>query len=81
MGLPDEEDDFDFGARFAELKAEFEAQMSEERQLNKRIAKNLEKSARGANRMNKAGRKKIEAGRLAGSQIRRNLHDYGRWDS
>lgn len=43
VGLPDEEDDFDFGARFAELKAEFEAQVSEERQLNKRIAKNLEK--------------------------------------
>ena len=43
VGLPDEEDDFDFGARFAELKAEFEAQMSEERQLNKRIVKNLEK--------------------------------------
>ena len=43
VGLPDEEDHFDFGARFAELKAEFEAQMSEERQLNKRIVKNLEK--------------------------------------
>ena len=43
VGLPDDEDDFDFDARFAELKAEFEAQIATERQLNKRILKNLEK--------------------------------------
>lgn len=41
--LPDEEDNFDFDARFAELKAEFETQIATERQLNKRIVKNLEK--------------------------------------
>ena len=43
VGLPDEEDDFDFGERFAELKAEFEAQIKEEKALNKRILANLGK--------------------------------------
>ena len=43
VGLPDEEDDFDFGERFAELKAEFEAQIKEEKTLNKRILANLDK--------------------------------------
>jgi hypothetical protein len=41
-GLPEEEDDFDFGERFAALKAEFAAQLEEEAQLNKRILRNLE---------------------------------------
>ena len=43
VGLPEEEDDFDFGTRFRELKAEFEIQIEEEKKLNKRILKNLEK--------------------------------------
>lgn len=41
VGLPDEEDDFDFADRFATLKAEFEAQLKEEAELNKAIAENL----------------------------------------
>jgi len=41
VGLPDEEDDFNFTARFTALKAEFEAQLKEEEQLNKVIAQNL----------------------------------------
>ena len=43
VGLPDEEDDFNFGVRFAALKAEFEAQLLEEAKLNKAIAVNLAK--------------------------------------
>lgn len=43
VGLPDEEDDFDFAERFAALKAEFEEQLKEEARLNKEIAKNLAK--------------------------------------
>ena len=43
VGLPDEEDDFDFTERFTALKAEFEAQLKEEAALNKAIAKNLAK--------------------------------------
>ena len=43
VGLPDEEDDFDFAERFTKLKAEFEKQISEEDELNKRIAFNLSK--------------------------------------
>jgi type I restriction enzyme M protein len=43
VGLPDEEDDFDFKERFAALKAEFEAQLIEETALNKAIADNLAK--------------------------------------
>jgi type I restriction enzyme M protein len=39
--LPDEADDFDFKERFTALKAEFEAQLIEEAELNKPIAKNL----------------------------------------
>ena len=34
VGLPDEEDDFDFAERFAALKAEFEAQLQEEAKLD-----------------------------------------------
>ena len=43
MGLPDEEDDFDFNERFTSLKAEFEAQLKEEDKLNKLILENLKK--------------------------------------
>jgi len=43
VGLPDEEDDFDFAERFTALKAEFEEQLKEEARLNKEIAKNLAK--------------------------------------
>ena len=41
VGLPDEEDDFNFAERFAELKAEFEAQLQEEAALNRAIAESL----------------------------------------
>ena len=43
VGLPDEEDDFDFKERFTGLKAEFEEQLKEEAELNKRILENLAK--------------------------------------
>lgn len=43
VGLPDEEDDFNFAERFASLKAEFEAQLLEEAKLNQAIAENLAK--------------------------------------
>lgn len=43
VGLADEEDDFDFAERFASLKAEFEAQLKEEAELNKLIASNFSK--------------------------------------
>ncbi len=41
VGLAEIEDDFDFGERFAELKAEFVGQIKEEAELNKRILENL----------------------------------------
>lgn len=41
VGLPDEEDDFDFKERFTALKAEWEEQLEEEERLNKLIAENL----------------------------------------
>lgn len=41
VGLPDEEEDFNFAERFAALKAEFEAQLKEEAVLNKAIAESL----------------------------------------
>jgi type I restriction enzyme M protein len=41
VGLPDEEDDFNFAERFSALKAEFEAQLQEEAALNKAIAESL----------------------------------------
>lgn len=43
VGLPDEEDDFDFKERFTKLKMEFEAQLKEEAKLNALIAENLTK--------------------------------------
>ncbi len=43
VGLPDEEDDFNFSERFTVLKAELEEQLKEEARLNKIIAENLAK--------------------------------------
>jgi type I restriction enzyme M protein len=43
VGLAEEEDDFDFNERFTKLKAEFEAQVEEEKKLNKIILANLAK--------------------------------------
>ena len=43
VGLPVEEDDFDFNERFTRLKAEFEEQLKEEAGLNSLILENLSK--------------------------------------
>jgi type I restriction enzyme M protein len=43
VGLPDDEDDFDFNERFFKLKGEFEAQLKEEERLNALIIENLGK--------------------------------------
>jgi len=43
VGLPEEEDDFDFKERFTKLKAEFEEQLKEEARLNELIKENLKK--------------------------------------
>ncbi len=43
VGLPDDEDDFDFAERFSSLKEELEKQIAEEAELNKRITQNLAK--------------------------------------
>ena len=43
VGLPDDEDDFNFAERFTALKAEFEEQLKEESKLNKAIAESLAK--------------------------------------
>jgi len=41
VGLPDDEDDFDFKERFTSLKLELESQLAEEEELNKTISENL----------------------------------------
>lgn len=41
VGLPDEEDDFNFKERFENLKAEFEEQLKEEARLNQAILESL----------------------------------------
>lgn len=43
VGLPDDEDDFNFVERFTSLKAELEKQLAEEDELNKAILDNLNK--------------------------------------
>lgn len=43
VGLPEEEDDFNFEERFTALKAEFEEQLKEEARLNEIISANLSK--------------------------------------
>jgi type I restriction enzyme M protein len=43
VGLPVDEDDFDFNERFTALKAEFGEQLKEEERLNQLIAENLKK--------------------------------------
>ena len=43
VGLPDDEDDFDFNERFTALKKEFEGQLKEEEKLNALIKENLKK--------------------------------------
>jgi type I restriction enzyme M protein len=43
VGLPDDEDDFDFNERFTKLKTEFEEQLKEEERLNRLILQNLGK--------------------------------------
>lgn len=43
VGLPDDEDDFNFVERFTSLKAELEKQLAEEDHLNKTIIENLSK--------------------------------------
>jgi type I restriction enzyme M protein len=43
IGLPDNEDDFDFTERFTSLKSELEEQMKEEERLNELIRENLSK--------------------------------------
>jgi len=43
VGLPEEDDDFNFNERFTSLKAEFEGQLKEEAELNKKILENLAK--------------------------------------
>ena len=43
IGLPDEEDDFDFAERFGKLKVELDEQMKEEVRLNELIRNNLAK--------------------------------------
>lgn len=43
VGLPEEEEDFNFTERFTALKTEFEQQLKEEERLNKLILENLER--------------------------------------
>jgi len=48
VGLPDVADDFDFKERFAALKAEFEAQLIEEAELNKANLEEIKNSGNGS---------------------------------
>jgi type I restriction enzyme M protein len=48
IGLPDDEDDFNFAERFSALKAELEEQMKEEAAINKAILENLSRLDAGA---------------------------------
>ncbi|MGB3459731.1 MAG: class I SAM-dependent DNA methyltransferase [Halobacteriota archaeon] len=41
VGLPDDDDEFDFNERFTQLKTEFEEQLKEEAELNRKILENL----------------------------------------
>jgi len=43
VGLPEEEDDFEFNEQFSKLKAELDEQMKEEDRLNELISENLKK--------------------------------------
>ena len=43
VGLPEEEDDFDFAERFTQLRAELDEQLVEESRLNSLIQENLSK--------------------------------------
>ncbi len=43
VGLPEEEDDFDFAERFGALRAEFMNELKEEDRLNREILENLER--------------------------------------
>ena len=43
IGLPEDEDDFDFAERFGKLKAELDEQMKEEAALNQALIANLNK--------------------------------------
>jgi type I restriction enzyme M protein len=43
VGLPDDEDDFNFAERFNSLKSELDKQIAEEAELSKRIQNNLKK--------------------------------------
>lgn len=43
VGLPDDEDEFNFVERFNSLKTELEKQLAEEDELNKTIIENLSK--------------------------------------
>jgi len=43
VGLPDDEDDFDFNERFSKLQTELKEQMQEEEKLNLQILENLKK--------------------------------------
>jgi type I restriction enzyme M protein len=43
VGLPEEDDDFNFEERFTALKSEFEEQLKEEAELNRIITMNLSK--------------------------------------
>jgi len=47
VGLPDEEDDFNFEERFADLRAELESQLAEEAALNRVILENLSRIEAG----------------------------------